>query len=259
VRGYRNCSLARALARLTLVTTPLRTAGRLLAFVGITMYGWVPVLQWILFKGVFSEEITYFFPRMFLAYMMLVIGVIVYLVRVPERWFPGFMTSVWVRATIAQSLERAIDQSPSDTIDAATITTPLNVYMHSSKAMHCGTSLSPSPARCCIIEARSSTCTPRVSAVSERWLPLPLPLSNTNQILQTIPNNNNDYNSLSIPFMSSVVLTDLSRSSVSNRQRSRAHHCIAATVPVTSPTSNLSVSLSLSLEATSFQWKARRS
>lgn len=68
----------------------------MLAFVGITLYGWVPVLQWITFKGVFSDEIMYFFPRMFAAYLMFVVGVIVYLTRIPERWFPGYTTSIWV-------------------------------------------------------------------------------------------------------------------------------------------------------------------
>jgi hypothetical protein len=68
----------------------------MLAFVGITLYGWVPVLQWVFFKGVFSHEITYFFPRMFCAYMMFVLGVVLYLSRVPERWFPGYVTSIWV-------------------------------------------------------------------------------------------------------------------------------------------------------------------
>jgi predicted membrane channel-forming protein YqfA (hemolysin III family) len=59
-------------------------------FLMISLGGLLPGLHWYYLEGGWSNEfVQHFFPKLFVFYGILGIGVIAYLIKFPERLFPG--------------------------------------------------------------------------------------------------------------------------------------------------------------------------
>ena len=56
----------------------------------IALFGFLPSLHWYYLHGGWSNEfVQHFFPKLLVLYAILGIGVLVYLTKFPERFFPG--------------------------------------------------------------------------------------------------------------------------------------------------------------------------
>lgn len=61
-------------------------------------YGLIPVGIWLYMKGIDSEEVQIYLIKMGVAYSLFLSGAIVYISRVPERFYPGKFTSFWIQS-----------------------------------------------------------------------------------------------------------------------------------------------------------------
>jgi predicted membrane channel-forming protein YqfA (hemolysin III family) len=70
-------------------------------YFGMGLYGCVPVISWAVMKGGFqSEEVQIYFWKMGVAYGFYFLGGLIYLLRIPERWYPGHLTSNWLQSHV---------------------------------------------------------------------------------------------------------------------------------------------------------------
>jgi len=59
-------------------------------YIGIVIFGFLPKFHWIYVNGGFGSSIVqYFMPRVMGLYTIAGVAVVFYLVKFPERWFPG--------------------------------------------------------------------------------------------------------------------------------------------------------------------------
>lgn len=63
-------------------------------------YGLIPMGLWLYLKGIQSEEVLIFLPRMGITYLLFCMGALVYILKIPERFYPGKFTSVWCQSHI---------------------------------------------------------------------------------------------------------------------------------------------------------------
>lgn len=73
-------------------------------FVVVSLLGFLPGFHWYFLHGGWSNQfVQHFFPKLFVLYGILGIGVLVYLTKFPERFFPGlidvFMMNRFVSAS----------------------------------------------------------------------------------------------------------------------------------------------------------------
>ena len=63
-------------------------------------YGLIPIGTWMAMKGFWSSEVQEYLWKMVVAYIIFCSGGLIYVAKVPERWFPGRVTSLWVQSHI---------------------------------------------------------------------------------------------------------------------------------------------------------------
>jgi len=62
---------------------------RLVYFVSFVVYGFVPTIHWVLNKGVYSDEVLIFLPRIIIMYLMCGLAFLFYIAKFPEIVRPG--------------------------------------------------------------------------------------------------------------------------------------------------------------------------
>jgi adiponectin receptor len=73
--------------------------GRILLFVGLVVFGFVPMAQWVWLRGLHSEEVQIYVARVLRQYVLLFLGFLFYITKMPERLFPrSRLTSVWIHS-----------------------------------------------------------------------------------------------------------------------------------------------------------------
>ncbi|CAF0770370.1 unnamed protein product [Adineta steineri] len=77
-------------------------------FLVISLFGILPALHWYYLHGGWSNQfVQYFLPKLIIFYGLLSIGVLAYLTKIPERFFPGYFDilfsshQIWHFATLA--------------------------------------------------------------------------------------------------------------------------------------------------------------
>jgi len=77
-------------------------------FITISLSGFIPAVHWFYLHGGWTNEfVRHFFPKLFVLYAILGFGTLIYLIRFPERFFPGYFDflfsshQIWHIATLA--------------------------------------------------------------------------------------------------------------------------------------------------------------